>query len=397
MIRGGRVAGAPRLAPGGEAVYNGLSDEQRQFALAVKDFCRREAGPRQDRGETGNLEVHSPSVATRMAELGWLGVAVPEEYGGSGGGLVDLCCFLEAAYYGMAPIGAFPTSMIVGAWYLRFGNDEQKKEILSGIAAGRVEALALSEPGSGSDVGAAVCKAQPVPGGYLINGQKSWSSNAHLADHLLVLCRTGDESAAHTGLTMLQVATTNPGVRIHGIPSLAGRELNDIYLSDCFVPESAIVGVEGQAWMQIMAGLTFERMVIAALSLGLAQRAFDDTVEYVRVREQFGRPVGTFQAIRHRLADLATELECCRLLVYDAATQAGHDANRLSPRQASMAKLKVTETAKRVALEGVQMMGAAGAATEYDMERHLRMSLLTTIYGGTSEIQREIIGKGIGL
>ncbi|MFC7531615.1 acyl-CoA dehydrogenase family protein [Actinoplanes sp. GCM10030250] len=378
-------------------MFHGLDDGQRQFTLAVEDFCRRETAMRRDRGAGSTDEVHNPAVAAKMAELGWLGVAIPEEYGGSGGGLVDLCCFLESAYHGMAPIGAFPTSMIVGAWYLRFGNDEQKKEVLSGIAAGRVESLALSEPGSGSDVGAAVCRARPVPGGYLITGQKSWSSNAHLADHLLVLCRTSEESTPHAGLTMFQVATTNPGVRISGIPSLAGRELNDVYFGDCFVPASAVVGAEGQAWMQIMAGLTFERIVIAALALGLARRAFDDTVEYVRVREQFGRPVGTFQALRHRLADLATELECCRLLVYDAASQAGRDANRLSPRQASMAKLKVTETAKRVALEGVQMMGAAGVAGEFDMERHLRMSLLTTIYGGTSEIQREIIGKGIGL
>lgn len=374
-----------------------LDEEQREFAGAVGDFCRKHVATRADwLALTGGVEVHSLELARQMAELGWLSAYIPEEYGGGGGTLVDLCCFLESAFYGKAPIGAFPTSIIVGNWYLRFGTEEQKQQILRGIGAGRVESLALSEPGSGSDVTAALCKAQPVGGGYLINGQKTWVSNAHLADHVLVLARTSDETSPRSGLSMLQVATDNPGVRIHGIPSLADRELNDIYFTDCFVPHSAVVGSEGQAWLQIMMGLTFERIVISALALGLARRAFDDALNYVRTREQFGQSVGSFQAVRHRLADLYTELKCCELMVYDAA-RAGGDIRLLAPQQTSMVKLKVTETAKRITLESVQLMGAAGVACEYDMERQLRMSLLTTIYGGTSEIQREIIGQELGL
>jgi alkylation response protein AidB-like acyl-CoA dehydrogenase len=149
--------------------------------------------------------------------------------------------------------------------------------------------------------------------------------------------------------------------------------------------------------MQLMAGLNNERLIIAAQALGMAQRAFDDTLSYVKERKQFGRPVGSFQALKHRLADLATELEATRLLVYDLAARVDADPETLFPREASMCKLKATELAKRVALEGMQMMGGYGYATEYDMERHVRGALVTTIFGGTSEIQRDIIGKTYGL
>ena len=144
-----------------------------------------------------------------------------------------------------------------------------------------------------------------------------------------------------------------------------------------------------------MAGLNVERLILGAMMLGIGQRAFDDALAYVKERKQFDRPIGSFQTIKHRLADLATELECCRLLVYDVARKVDADPNRMLPREASMAKLKVTETAKKIALEGMQMMGGYGYASEYDMERHVRATLVSTIYGGTTEIQREIISQDL--
>lgn len=196
---------------------------------------------------------------------------------------------------------------------------------------------------------------------------------------------------------MFQVPADAPGVEIRPIRSLAGAELNEVFLTDCHVPRTAVVGLVGQGWLQVMSGLTFERLVISAAMLGLARRAFDDVLQFVKEREQFGQPVGTFQAVRHRCADLATELECCRLLVYDAARSADRDRSKLSPQRAAMVKLKVTETARRTTLEAMQLMGAAGVSSEFGLERAARMALLSTIYGGTSEIQRELIGKGLGL
>jgi len=370
-----------------------LTDERRAFVDSIRDFCRRETATREQRGD----EAHHPGVYARMAELGWLGVAIPEGYGGTGGGLVDMCLLLEETAYGMAPVAGIGTTFIVAGAYERFGSDEQKERVLGGIVEGAVEAIAMSEPEAGSDVGALQCRAQRHDDTFVVNGQKTWISNAHHAAHILLIARSDRSGSKHDGLTMLEVPASADGMEIRGIDTMGGREVNDVFFTDCEVPAEAVVGSEGQAWMQLMAGLNVERLIIAAQHLGQARRTFDDTLAYVKERRQFGRPVGSFQTIRHRLADLATDIECCRLLVYDVARRVDADPAAMVPREASMAKLKVTETAKRVALEGMQMMGGYGYATEYDMERHVRGALVGTIYGGTSEIQREIISKTYGL
>jgi alkylation response protein AidB-like acyl-CoA dehydrogenase len=376
-----------------------LTDEQRDFVEAIRDFARREAGTREQRDAlTGRgRHPHNQELYERVAELGWLGVAIPEEYGGSGGGMVDLCLFLEESSRGMLPIGGFGVSMIVAGAFERFGTAEQKEEMLTGIASGRVEAIAMSEPGAGSDVGAMQCRARRENGHYVVDGQKTWISEAHLADHILLVCRTDASGGKHEGMTMLSVPRDSGGMEIRPIETMGGEVVNDVFFTDCQVDAGRLLGTEGAAWMQLMAGLNVERLILAALLLGTAQRAFDDLLAYVKEREQFGRPIGSFQALKHRIADLATEIECARLLTYDVASKVDANPSALFPREASMAKLKVTETAKRVALEGMQMMGGYGYATEYDMERHVRGALVGTIYGGTSEIQRDIIGRTYGL
>ena len=255
----------------------------------------------------------------------------------------------------------------------------------------------MSEPEAGSDVGNLSCKAERNNGGYVLNGQKTWISAAHLADHILVIARSDSSGSKHEGLTMLSVPTDAPGVEIRGIQTLGGKEVNDVFLTDCYVPDERVLGEAGGGWMQLMAGLNVERLILAATALGIAQRAFDDVLDYVKERKQFGRPVGSFQVLKHRIADLATELEATRLLVYDVARKVDADPTRMLPREASMAKLKATEVAKHVALEGMQMMGGYGYASEYDMERHVRATLVMSIYGGTNEIQREIVSKTYGL
>jgi alkylation response protein AidB-like acyl-CoA dehydrogenase len=186
-------------------------------------------------------------------------------------------------------------------------------------------------------------------------------------------------------------------MEIRGIDTMAGREVNDIYYTDCRVPAQRLIGQEGQGWRQLMAGLNHERLILAAQALGMAQRAFDDVLAYVKERRQFGQPIGSFQSIKHRLADLAAELEATRLLVYDVAVKSDANPGQTFPREASMAKLKASELARAATLEGMQMMGGYGYATEYGMEHQVRVALVTTIYGGTSEIQREIIARTLGL
>ena len=377
----------------------GLTDEQRDFQEAIRNFAKRELGTQEQREKATKHyeELHNQEIYEKLAELGWLGVGIDEEYGGSGGGMVDQCIFLEETMRGLVPQAGYGVSLIVAGAYERFGTEEQKQEILRGITKGRVEAIAMSEPEAGSDVGNLSCKAERQNGGFVLNGQKTWISAAHIADHILVIARSDPSGSKHEGLTMFSVPTDAEGIEIRGIQTMGGKEVNDVFLTDCYVPEDRVLGQVDGGWMQLMAGLNVERLILAASALGIAQRAFDDVLAYVKERKQFGRPIGSFQALKHRISDLATELECTRLLVYDVAQKVDADPNALFPREASMAKLKATEVAKKTALEGMQMMGGYGYASEYDMERHVRTTLVMSIYGGTNEIQREIVAKTYGL
>jgi alkylation response protein AidB-like acyl-CoA dehydrogenase len=197
---------------------------------------------------------------------------------------------------------------------------------------------------------------------------------------------------------MFHVPADTAGLKISPIELMGGqKDTNDLYFTDVPLPAEAVIGEVGNGWRQLMTGLNFERLIIAAQNLGAAQRAFDDTLQFISQRRQFGRPIGSFQALRHRVADLATEIECTKLLVYSVAREADDHPDRVLAREASMAKLKATETARQVALAGMQMMGGYGYAREFDMEKHVRGALVSTILGGTSEIQRDIIGKTYGL
>ncbi|ONH22230.1 acyl-CoA dehydrogenase family protein [Pseudofrankia asymbiotica] len=374
--------------------------EQRAFAEAVDDFCGRHAGTREQRDllSDNGARAHNHELYAACARLGWLGAGLPEAYGGVGGGMTETVIFAERIAYGLAPLGGFVTTMVAVGPYLTFGGDEQRKTVVSGAVNGAVEAISMSEPGAGSDVAAVRCRAEAVAGGYVINGQKTWCSNAQIADHILLVARTSwTVGERHAGLTMFCVPAGTEGLTVRDIPTMGGRDICDLFFTNCFLPAGAVVGTVDRAWPQLMAGLNSERLILAATMLGRAKRTFDDTLAYVTDRRQFGRPIGSFQALRHRLADLATEIACADLLVYDVVAKVDAEPARQLPREASMAKLKATETAKKVAIEGMQMMGGYGYATEFDMESHLRATIVSTVYGGTSEIQRDIIGHSYGL
>lgn len=377
----------------------GFTDEQTAFQRAIADFCRRECGTREQRDALtdGGEAHHNEGLYRAMAGLGWLGLTVPEQYGGSDGSMVDLCILLEATARGMAPVGGIGPTLITGANYQHFGSEQQKKQVLGGIVEGNSYSISMSEPGAGSDVGSLACKAERTADGWVVDGQKTWCSNAHIAESILLVARTSRGGDKHHGLTMFHVPADTPGLTIRPIPTMGGKDVNDLYFSGVHLPDDAVVGEVDGAWGQLMTGLNLERLILGAMMLGTAQRAFADALGFITEREQFGRPVGTFQALRHRIADLATEIECTRLLVYQLARMVDAHPTSLFPREASMVKLKATETAKRVALEGMQMMGGYGYATEFDMERHVRATLVSSIYGGTNEIQRDVIGKTYGL
>ncbi|PKV98412.1 acyl-CoA dehydrogenase family protein [Nocardia fluminea] len=377
-----------------------FSPEQQDFAAAVAAFAKREAGTREKRDALTDhdAEQHNAGVYGKMAELGWLGLTVPEEYGGSDATMVDMCILLEESLRGMLPIGAIGPTLITGGAYAKFGTEAQKDVVLRGIVRGASQSISMSEPEAGSDVGNITAKAEKTNDGWLINGQKTWCSNAHISENILLVVRTDRSGGKHEGLTMFHVPANTPGLKISPIELMGNqKETNDLYFTDCLLPEDAVVGEVGNGWRQLMTGLNFERLILAAMSLGAAERAFEDTLQFISERKQFGRPIGSFQALRHRVADLATEIECTKLLVYSVAAAVDANPSKTFAREASMAKLKATEVSKQVALAGMQMMGGYGYAREFDMEKHVRGALVSTIFGGTSEIQRDIIGKTFGL
>jgi alkylation response protein AidB-like acyl-CoA dehydrogenase len=376
-----------------------FTPEQKQFAQAIGEFCAAECGTRERREllTDGGTEHTSRALVERFAQVGWLGVSVPEAYGGAGAGLVEECIFLEETRRGLAPIDAYSTALTAGATYLKWGTEQQKRDTMGGVCRGRLEAIGLSEPGAGTDLGAVRTTAIRDGDRYVINGQKTWISAAHLADHILTLTRTDNTQGKHRGLTLIQVATDTPGLDIRGIETMEGRVVNDVFFTDCVVPADSVVGQDGEAWQQLMRGLGIERLIIAAMSLGSARRALEDTLRYVSGREQFGHTLASFQAVRHRVADIATEIACCRSLVYDLAERIDAGEEEQLATLSSMAKLKCTAVAKHAALEGMQLMGGYGYAVEYGMEQQVRAALAPPIYGGSNEIQREIIAKHLGL
>jgi isovaleryl-CoA dehydrogenase len=369
---------------------HGLTDEQRAFVEAIRDFAERETW------ELPENDHHSEEVAAKMAELGWYGLQIDEEFGGSGGSFLDAALFLEEVARGEIPVGAYGVTLIVVGALNRFGTEEQKRDLLGRVVKGGTLAIAMSEPEAGSDVANLKTRARRDDGHWVLDGAKMWCSYAHKASHTLIVCRTG-EGDRHDDLSMILVPREAEGFTITPIKTMGGEETNELHLDGVHVPEDALLGTEGGGWTQLMAGLNYERTILAASALGIAQRSFDDALSYAKERKQFGRPIGSFQVLSHKFAEMATEIAKTRLLVRWVARLTDEDPSRMLPQEASMAKLAATELAKRCALEGVQIAGGYGYATEYPMEGHLRSAVVTTIYGGTSEIQKNIIAKTLGL
>ena len=374
-----------------------LGQDRLEFAATIREFSRRECGTlaQRDALTEGGTQANSPRLLAKLAALGWLGVSLPSEYGGGGAGFVDECVFLTESARGLLPINGYGSGLTAAQTYLRWGSAEQKRTVVANLAAGKLESIALSEPGAGSDLGGVRMRAERSGGEYVVSGQKTWISSAHVAENLLTLVRENGSGGKHEGLTLLMIPVRTPGVEVRAIETMEAHTVNDVFFGDVRVPASAVVGRPGNAWRQLMRGLGVERLIISAMSLGSAQRSLDDLIAYVTEREQFGRKIASFQALRHRIADLATDIEFARAFLYDAAQQVDDGQEDTLARESSMAKLRTTEIAKKTALEAMQMMGGYGYAREYGMESQVRRALAPPIYGGTNEIQREIIAKSL--
>jgi len=380
-------------------MHFGLTEEQQLLKDTAVAFVAKHCPPEQAKAwdESGTFPSE---LWERIAELGWFSLPYPESWGGGGGSAVELCLLAEALGHASLDVAmAYVGTFIPGLVIFRSGDDGLRERFKAGLLDGKYRfSVAISEPDAGSDVGAIRTVAERRGDHYVLNGQKMWCTGAGLPGAWIAMyVRTDAAAERHHGLSLMLVPNDAPGLEIRRTPTLARHLLgtNEVFLNDVVVPAENLVGTEGDGWQMLMSGLDLEKVVMAAAYTGVAQATMDDTLGYSKERQQFGRPIGTFQALAHGMADLQTEVDAARLLAYRAAWLLSTGAE--CSREAAMAKLKCSETYVAAARLGMQVLAGHGFATESLMSFRWRESIVATISGGTSQIQRNAICRSMGL
>jgi short-chain 2-methylacyl-CoA dehydrogenase len=376
-----------------------LSDEQQMIRGMCREFAEEEIKPHAE--EMDRSSEFPYEIVHKMAELGLLGLPFPEEYGGAGADFLSYCLALEEIGRGDAAVGITMeahTSLGSMPFYL-FGSEEQKQQYLVPLARGeQLWAFGLTEPNAGSDSAGTETRAVKSGDIWHINGAKTFITNAgtDMTGGVTITAVTGKQSDGHKEITNFIVPKGTPGYVIGNPYHKMGWRASDtrpLSFEDCQVPDENRLGSQGDGFRQFMSILDAGRIAIAALSVGLAQACLDESLAYSRERHQFGRPITSFQAIQFKLADMATEIELARNMYYKAAWL--HMEGRPYTREASMAKLFASETAKRCADQAVQIHGGYGFMDEYPVSRYWRNVKVHEIGEGTSEVQRILIYKNL--
>jgi len=371
-----------------------LSDEQQQLRRSVREFTEREILPYVMEWDEAS---HFPlETVKELGRLGLMGVIFPPEYGGAGLGYVEYALAIEELARVDSSVGlivAAHNSLCTNHIFIA-GSEDQKRKYVPKLATGEfIGAWGLTEPGSGSDAGSARMTAVRKKDCWVLNGTKTFCTNGHYADVVVVIAVT--DRAAHThGLSAFVVEAGTPGFKLGKKENKLGMRASDtaeLIFEDCVVPCCNLAGKEGGGFIDAMRVLDGGRISIAALSLGIAQGAFEAALKYSKQREQFGKPISEFQAIQWKLADMATEIDAARLLTLRAACMKDHGSK--STLESSMAKLYASEIAVKAANESVQIHGGYGFIKDYPAEKFYRDVKLCTIGEGTSEIQRLVIAR----
>jgi alkylation response protein AidB-like acyl-CoA dehydrogenase len=371
-----------------------LNEEQLQIKHSVREFAESEIKPHAlEWDESQHFPVE---LRPKLAELGLLGVLFPEEYGGSGMGYVEYATIIEELGRVCGAVGlsvAAHNSLCSNHLYM-FGSEEQKQKYLVPLARGEsFGAWGLTESQAGSDSAGTRTNAVRSNGGWKVNGSKNFITHA-IACETLVAVAVTDKSKGNRGISAFVFDKSMEGFRSDHKENKLGMRASEtasVVFEDCYVPEENLLGTEGEGFLQCMQVLDGGRISIAALSVGIAQGAYEAAVKYAKERQQFGRPIAEFQAIQFKLADMATQTEAARLLTMQAAAM--KDAGKKTTQQSAMAKLFASEVAVKVAEESVQIHGGYGYTKDYPAEKYWRDSKLCTIGEGTSEIQRLVIAK----
>lgn len=373
------------------------SSEEQAWYDTLHQFMEREVGREYTRQHDESREF--PDDAYRkIAANGWLGLLIPESMGGLEANPIMYAIFCEAiAKYSLDTAACVMTSMFTATNIVRHGTEKQVEKYLPKYLAGECKfSVSISEPQAGSDAAAVMTKAVLNGDEWILNGNKIWCSGAHLPGAVItVLARTSEDR--HNGLSLILVPNDTPGLDIRKMPTIVRRSLGttEFFLTDVHVPKENVIGEPNRGWEYIGEHLEYERLGLAASYVGNARTALDDTIKYTREREQFGRRLSSFQVLKHRMADNETELNAARLLVYAAADKMARGERAI--KEVSMAKVFASEVAFKIAFNGMQALGGYAQLPEFDMERYFREAKHAMVGGGTSEIQRTIIAREMGL
>lgn len=375
-----------------------LSDEQRLYRDTLRAFVDREIVPvARDWEHEGRYPTE---IVESMKGMGLFGLAVPEAYGGLEADTVSFALTFEEIARGWMGVAGILGSHSVSCWMLaRHGTDAQRDRYLPDLATGAMRTgIALTEPGAGTDLQGITTTATRDGGEYVVRGTKMWITNARHADVLPVLVKTDPAaSPAHRGMSMLLIDAGTPGLEVTkdmGKLGYKGTESCEVVLDDVRVPESALLGgVEGRGLQQALSSLETGRINIAARSVGIAQRAYDEALSYARDRTAFGQAIGDFQAVQLRLAEIAVQLQAARLMTYWAASRMD-DGVRMDT-ESGMAKIFASETALQCATDAMRIHGGYGYSTEFEVERLYRDAPLMSIGEGTNDVLRSVVAKSL--
>ena len=376
-----------------------FTEEQNMLRESVRKMLDRIATPAYVRAM--DEEARYPyEVYDAIVEMGLIAMVFPEQYGGLGGNVIDFAIIAEELgrkSYDL--MGAYGTSVFNGLNLLHNGSEAQKRHYLPRLMSGEIRmSISMTEPDAGSDAGAMRTFAQREGDEWVINGQKVFSTGAGAKNNIISLYAKTDNSVHYRkGISLFLVDNTLPGIRLRKLDTLGRRSLGtyEVFFDNLRIPADCIVGEPNRGWDYMLSGLQLERLMTTAAYCGAAQDVVDQALAYAKERKQFGKPIGNFQAIAHMLADMQTEVEASRLLMLHAAwlLAQGKDALKVL----SMAKLFGSEAYVRAANNGMQIMGGYGYIKEFDMQRHFRDARVTTITAGTSQMQRNLIAKLMGL
>jgi alkylation response protein AidB-like acyl-CoA dehydrogenase len=379
--------------PAGGAPLTVLSEEEQMFRDAVRQFAEDEVRPRVHRMD--EAQQMDPALISQFFEMGLMGVEVPEEHGGAGASFFTAALVVEELSRVDASVGVFVDvqNTLVNNAFLRWGSPELQAKYLPQLTSEKVGAYALSEAGSGSDAFALAARAVQADGGWRLTGQKLWITNGGEAEVFIVFANV-DPSAGYRGITAFIVEKGFDGFTVGKKEDKLGiraSSTTELVLQDVFVPGENVLGEVGKGYKTAIETLNEGRIGIGAQMIGIGQGALDATVKYVQEREQFGKSIGSFQGVQFQIAQMATELEAARLMVYNAARL--KDAGQPFVHEAAMAKLFSSQVAQSIASTAIDLFGGYGFTKEYPVEKFYRDAKIGSIYEGTSNMQLQTIAK----